>query len=494
MFDTINTLYPDYCTTTKLDELRANEYSYLDQQDHIYLDYTGSGLAANSQHRHHQERLTKNVYGNPHSTNPTSLAASEAINQTRDRILSYFNAPASEYAVVFTPNATGAARLVAEAYPFRPRSRFVLTEDNHNSVQGIREFARAGGAKTVYIPLQKSDLRIDDKDVIAALTPKTSRRRFMTWCSQDRRTTAEPNGLFAYPAQSNFSGVQHPLSWIDVAQKRGYHVLLDAAAYLPTSQLDLSQVKPDYILVSWYKLFGYPTGLGCLIARRDALEYLRPRRPWFSGGTVQVVLVSHPWHLTASRIEEVFEDGTLNFLSIPDIHFGLDWISQIGIPVISTRVRCLTGWFLTRLLSLRHSNGMPMARVYGPTDMTMRGGTVAFNLIDISGRLVDERLVEMEATVAKISLRTGCFCNPGVGEKITEGDFKHGLNKISSKRRSWSSEEMKKLTGATTLGAARVSFGLASNVDDVNKFISFLEKVFKDRETSGIELEPRNRC
>ena len=57
-------------------------------------------------------------------------------------MLSYFNAAADEYAVIFTQNATGACRLVGESYQFRPLSRFVLTADNHNSVNGIREFAR----------------------------------------------------------------------------------------------------------------------------------------------------------------------------------------------------------------------------------------------------------------------------------------------------------------------------------------------------------------
>jgi selenocysteine lyase/cysteine desulfurase len=65
-------------------------------------------------------------------------------------------------------------------------------------------------------------------------------------------------GLFAYPAQSNFSGVRHDLGWIEAAHEHGYDVLLDAAAYVPTAQLDLSAVKPDFVPVSWHKVFGDP--------------------------------------------------------------------------------------------------------------------------------------------------------------------------------------------------------------------------------------------
>ncbi|KAJ4364783.1 hypothetical protein N0V85_009280, partial [Neurospora sp. IMI 360204] len=139
------------------------------------------------------------------------------------------------------------------------------------------------------------------------------------------------NGLFAYPAQSNFTGVRHPLHWVPLAQSRGYDVLLDAAAYLPTSRLDLSgDIKPEFIIVSWYKLFGYPTGVGSLIVKRSALAKLR--RPWFSGGTVKAVTVGVKWHQLSDRLEEAFEDGTVNFLSIPEVAVGLDWLDSKDNP------------------------------------------------------------------------------------------------------------------------------------------------------------------
>jgi selenocysteine lyase/cysteine desulfurase len=104
--------------------------------------------------------------------------------------------------------------------------------------------------------------------------------------------------LLAYPAQSNFSGVQHPLDWIQTAHEHAYDVLLHAAAYVPSNRLDLSVVKPDFVAVSWYKVFGYPTGVGCLIARREALGRLR--RPWFAGGSVHIAGVQAGWHAMAA--------------------------------------------------------------------------------------------------------------------------------------------------------------------------------------------------
>src|SRR5580692_4231256 len=161
--------HPDYAATARLDDLRANEYSYLDSGGHIYLDYTGAGLASDAQLRAHVERLRGGCFGNPHSESPASAASTVAIEQAREAVLRYFNAATEEYAVIFTQNATGACRLVGEAYPFRPRSRLVLTADNHNSVNGIREFARAGGAAVRYAGLSTADLRVAEAEVAAAL-------------------------------------------------------------------------------------------------------------------------------------------------------------------------------------------------------------------------------------------------------------------------------------------------------------------------------------
>lgn len=462
--------FPEYKGTAKLDELRHSEYGYLDEQGHLYLDYTGAGLAARAQYQAHADRLSHTLFGNPHSMNPTSEAATELVERARARVLRHFNADPAEYTAVFTANATGAARLVGEAYPFTRRTRLVLTFDNHNSVNGLREFARRGHARTVYVPTKAPELRVDP----AALTEVLTRGR---------------RGLFAYPAQSNFSGVRHPLDWIPHAQGLGYDVLLDAAAYLPTATLDLSRVRPEFVIVSWYKLFGYPTGVGCLIARRDALARLE--RPWFSGGTIQAVSVGMPWH-TMAPDEIAFEDGTLNFLSIPDVHFGLNWLAAIGVPLIGTRVRCLTGWLLRRLAELRHGDGSPLVRVYGPLDTRDRGGTVAFNFLDAAGNVVDERLIAAETSAAGISLRTGCFCNPGVGEDAFGLDVQ-ALKPLRGTKVS-SLDDYLRILGLPTAGAIRVSFGLASTVDDVERFVEFAEKTYRDRipETKG--LPARDRC
>ncbi len=447
--------YPAYHDTLALDELRRLEYGRLDEQQQVYLDFTGGGLHAACQVHEHAELLNSTVFGNPHSASPSSSEATRRVERSRASVLEYFNAT-SEYTAVFTLNASAAIKLVAEAFPFEPGSRLLMTADNHNSVNGMREFARAKGALVDYAPLTRPELRIDAQAMTARLA------------------LAEPGHaqLLAFPAQSNFSGVKHPLSLVDQAQAAGWQVLLDVAAFAPTNRLDLGSVRPDFVALSFYKMFGYPTGVGCLLVRKAALAQLR--RPWFAGGTVNFASTRGQLHVLSPG-EAGFEDGTLNYQDIPAVEIGLRHLQRTGIELIQTRVHCLTGWLLENLLALRHGSGRPMVRIYGPASTQDRGGTVTMNFYDPVGRLLDYRRIEELAGLQGISLRTGCFCNPGAGETaedLTEDDMQAARaegDDISLPR----FVRMLQQRGGKSAGAIRVSLGLASNFADVERFLGF---------------------
>ena len=460
--------YPAFKQTQLLDEWRATQYSRLDANSQIYLDYTGGGLYSESQLRAHMELLRTSVLGNPHSANPTSLAMTDLVEESRKYVLHYFNASPHEYIAVFTANASGALKLVGEAYPFTSGSHYVLTFDNHNSVNGIREFAKGKGAQVAYVPLTRPDLRIDRAILENILKPLDT----------------DHNHLFAFPAQSNFSGVKHPLDLIEQAHRKGLDVLLDAAAYVPTNRLDLSEVKPEFVAISFYKMFGYPTGIGALLIRRTVFRKME--RPWFAGGTVNFASVQGKGHYLAPN-EAAFEDGTINYLNIPAIKTGLQHLEKVGIQTIGKRVQCLTGWLLENLMSLKHNNGKPMVRIYGPTDTEMRGGTVTLNFYGPDERLLDYRRIEELANQKKISLRTGCFCNPGAGEiaeGLTSEDMMAGLNQGPDLSLPHFLQVIQH-RGNKSAGAIRISVGLATNFADIYRFMHFAEG-FRDKTNMNI--------
>jgi molybdenum cofactor sulfurtransferase len=452
--------YPTFDATRSLDALRTTEYARLDAQEHVYLDYTGGGLYAECQVREHLELLCSHVFGNPHSTNPASQAMTNLVDRARRSVLSYFHASPQEYVVIFTPNATGALKLVGESYPFAPGGRYLLTFDNHNSVNGIREFAHAKGAAIAYVPLEPPNLRVNEAHL----------RRLLA-----HARPGQPN-LFAYPAQSNVTGVQHPLDWIARAQEKGWDVLVDGAAFVPSNFLDLSVWHPDFVPLSFYKMFGYPTGIGCLLARKSALARLR--RPWFAGGTITLssVLAADAtgmgFYLTPG--EAGFEDGTINYLMLPAVEIGLRYLEAIGMETIHERIRCLTGWLVEQLLALRHSNGQPVVCIYGPITTENRGGTIAFNVCDPSGVILDCYAIQEEANQHGISMRSGCFCNPGVRE-IALGLTREDLVSVFSQKDRLTYEQFLHLIDVRKQGALRVSIGLATNFSDVYHFLQFVQ-------------------
>jgi selenocysteine lyase/cysteine desulfurase len=389
-------------------------------------------------------RLQASVRGNPHADSGPSAASTAATDRARALTLEFAGADPAVYDVVFTANASGAIRILAEAFPFDRHSRLVLTTDNHNSVNGLAWPARRAKARVALIPLA-ADLRGHDpaRALVRAAGPS----------------------LFAFPAQSNFSGVRHPLEWIALAQARGYRVLLDAASFAPGARLDLRATPADFVALSYYKIFGYPTGVGALIARRDALADLRRR--YFGGGTVD--FVSMPDRLAQRKGGAAgFEDGTVSFLAMDAVCDGLRWMSRLGMEAVARHTASMT----ERLLEVLRSAGAAVV-IYGPDRPVARGGTVAFN-VRRDGRIVSYEEVEAAARGLGIAIRGGCFCNPGAAAHAL------GLDPARTRaclRGAFSITRFRECMDGGAVGALRASVGLATNESDITRLGELIARV-----------------
>ncbi len=451
MIDSVHQNKPVIVDEEYFNNLRTTEYENLNQQHQVYLDYTGANLYPKSLILKHQALLLNNILGNPHSTNPTSQKATHLVESTRAKILEFFNA--GDYTCVFTQNASGALKIVGESYPFTEKSKLLLLSDNHNSVNGIREFCRAKKGTTEYIPLNYEDLQINDNYLKTVLSSPV----------------AGNANLFAFPAQSNVSGVKHDLGWIDYAQQKGYDVLLDAAAFVPSSKLDLSLYKPDFVSISFYKIFGYPTGIGCLLIKNSTFHKLN--KPWFAGGTVTLVSVASQNKFLANGHER-FEDGTLNFNNIPAIKIGLEFIESIGIERISARVRSLIEYLAYELEQLRHDNGRALVKVFGPKSFDHRGGNIILNFFDPQDKAYPFEKIEELANQQMISVRSGCFCNPGIDE-INNCITNEEMSTYFLTHEKGDYHDMVNYLGKMR-GATRVSVGIATNKRDLDVFIALI--------------------
>ncbi|WKN45227.1 aminotransferase class V-fold PLP-dependent enzyme [Tunicatimonas pelagia] len=437
-------------------QLFAKEFERLEKQGHTYLDYTGGGLYGASQLEKHFALLKQNTFGNPHSTNPTSQYATALVEGARKAVIEYFEA--YDYYCIFTQNASSAIKIIGESYPFGSNGQLLLLVDNHNSINGLRSYCSNRGGTYEYVALQE-DLTVDATQLRAQL-------------SQVNDTNQR---LFTFPAQSNVSGVKHDLQWVLQAQQQGWDVLLDAAAFVPTSPLNLSTIQPDFVSLSFYKMFGYPTGVGCLLVKKSKFHKLI--KPWFAGGTVRIASVRANYHFLENNHER-FEDGTVDYLSLPAIKIGLDFINQIGIERINSRVTSLSDYLYRELQKIRHITGEPVVQVYGPTNRKEVGGTLAMNFYDARGERYHFQTIEHEANKRSISIRSGCFCNPGIDE-TQHNIYTAELEDYFVSHRESSHQEIVEQLGHTR-GAVRVSVGIATRKQDLDFFLDFVHS-FKNK-------------
>jgi molybdenum cofactor sulfurtransferase len=125
-------------------------------------------------------------------------------------------------------------------------------------------------------------------------------------------TSDNAPSLFILTGQSNITGIRPSMGILGSAKSHGYSTLIDAAALASSARISLrNQPSADAMVVSFYKMFGYPTGVGALVAKKEFLGKLERR--WFSGGTVDFVqapgsLTLHAKDLTA-RFEVRISDG-----------------------------------------------------------------------------------------------------------------------------------------------------------------------------------------
>ncbi|RDX48709.1 PLP-dependent transferase [Lentinus brumalis] len=463
---------PQYQLTWILDALRRSDFARLDRSGETYVDYMGGSLYPESLIRVHAGFLTRSILGNTHSVSNSSRLSAACATEARQAVLAFFRAPPG-YTVVFTANATGALKLVGEAFPFTDGSSYVLGADSHNSVHGIRKFATARGAGVHYIESTPHG-GVDVSEAQAVLT-------------QHRPRGNRAPCLFALTGQSNISNAKNPLSLIEFAASQGYSTLLDAAALAPSSVISLTDTPVDAMAVSFYKMFGFPTGVGALVVKESFLARLE--RPWFAGGTVDVVQAPGTIVTLTSELHERFEDGTINYLNLPAITDGLRFLSAY-LPFLPLRLSSLTRHLITSLSELRHdTTGAPVVQILSrqPSkvvrsvgEQSDSGSVVALLFLFPSGQMIPNSFVEYAAQQHNISLRTGCMCNPGGAAALL------GLRQAMSDLPCDATLRAFEQRMGRELGVVRISLGLASDFRDVWRVIEFAKLMATDIARSAL--------
>lgn len=424
--------------------------------------------------------MLSNIYGNPHSASTASQLSTRRIDDARTCALRFFNADPKDFDLIFVANATAGIKLVMDA--FRNHTDgfwYGYHQDAHTSLVGVREAARAGHHCFA------SDAEVED------------------WIHGSMRVTAESElqalSLFAYPAQSNMNGRRLPLIWSErirsTRHQRQTYTLLDAAAFASTSPLHLSNSSsaPDFTVLSFYKIFGFPD-LGALIVRKESGNVLK-RRDYFGGGTVDMVASGKKsWHMPKQgSLHEQLEDGTLPVHSILALHSAFDVHAGLygSMDHIAEHTEHLSRTLFDRLNKLRHYNSASVCVINEVrcVEGTSHGPIIAFNFRTSQGTSISNAEVEKLAAIRNIQLRSGGLCNPGgVASSLGLAPWELRRN-FSAGQRCGNGNDV--IDGKPT-GLLRVSLGAMSNMNDVNAFISFAKEFFVEQQSPSVHLKPQS--
>ena len=526
----------------------------------VYLDYAGSALPMRSQLEKIYRETTKTILGNPHSTGPSASRTAERIRRAESLVLSHLGATRGRYAslqlpesfygsssesaselhgekldlhpgydVLFTSGATEAFKTIAERFPWRSESSntrhdaqrrrqhrqsiFLYATNSHNSVVGMRQLAIEKGAKFHCLDLEqleKMTTTRDWKNLEDEILMTSSLRNdyddnentgvkfgYQHECTQGRRH------LLVFPSECNFGGDRPDAkSIIEVARASGWYTMLDIAKHASTDRIHLNELNPDFAALSFYKLFGDPTGVGALLVRRSAIPVLfetdKHRRQYQGGGSVDVMLPNVDYTVPKNRSIGLasLSNGTSHFRGISNLTYGFDVLERLGgMSAIHRHTVCLARELVNLVRRMNHRNGMPVVRLYGAWSSEARvvggsdkfhdqilncGPTVAMNIFRSDGTAVGYNEVSKLAALNRppIQFRTGCFCNPGACQRALNLDDQQAIHNYE-KMGHVCGDHIDLSDGMPT-GAIRVSFGKDSIWEDMDIFVRFIETTFKE--------------
>ncbi|PIN03675.1 Molybdenum cofactor sulfurase [Handroanthus impetiginosus] len=287
-FSKFLTMYPKYQSSEKIDQLRSDEYSHLSGgASKVCLDYCGFGLFSLLQTVHYWESSTFSLSEiTANLSNHALYGGAESGTMEHDikmRIMDYLNIPENEYGLVFTVSRGSAFKLLAESYPFQTNKRLLTMFDHESqSVNWMAQSAREKGAKVHSAWFRWPTLKLCSTDLRKQISNKKKRKK------------DSAVGLFVFPVQSRVTGAKYSYQWMALAQQNNWHVLLDAGSLGPKDMdsLGLSLFRPDFIITSFYRVFGYdPTGFGCLLIKKSVMGCLQSQSGHAGSGIVKITPV-----------------------------------------------------------------------------------------------------------------------------------------------------------------------------------------------------------
>jgi cysteine desulfurase/selenocysteine lyase len=342
----------------------------------VYLDSAATSQkprAVLDAEREFYERHNANVHRGIYML---SEEATELYEHARVKLAAFVGAsdPAS---VIFNRGTTESINAIAHGWGrkfLNAGDEILLTDmEHHSNIVPWQLAAQATGATLRYVPITDDGLL--DLSVLDALL-------------------SERTKVFAVTGMSNSLGTLTPVRQLaDAAHSVGAVLVVDGAQLVPHVPVDVAELDCDFLTISGHKMLG-PTASGGFYAKRELLEEMDP----FIGGGHMIHEVHHEYS-TWNEVPGKFEGGTMNIAQEVGLAAAVDYLERLGMQNVRAHEEDIAAYALERLQDAG-------ARIFGPTDVRVRGGAVSFAYKDVHPH--DLATVLNEEGVA---VRAGHHCN-----------------------------------------------------------------------------------
>ena len=268
-----------------------------------------------------------------------------------------------------------------------------------------------------------------EKNIILKFIPLTSDYKLDLKKAEELIT--ERTRIVSVLQMSNVLGTINDVKALaDMVHKNGGLIIVDAAQSIAKFPVDVKELDCDFFVFSGHKMYA-PTGIGILYGRKELLAGLEPYQ---CGGDMikEVSLERSSWN----ELPWKFEAGTPNMAGAVGLGKAVEYLQQIGMENVWKKEEELVSYFLKKM------NEVSAIKLIGPLED--RGGVFSFVMEGIHPHDVSEIL-----NSKGIAVRGGHHCAMPLMKEL-------GIN-----------------------GTTRVSFGIYTTKEDLDKFFLGLEKVME---------------
>lgn len=345
------------------------------------------------------ETINAGVHRGAHELAALSTVAFEQARAKVARLVGAC-ADAGSEEIVVTPGATGALNLLATAIGNASAKARICKKDSSDLADFRKNFALREGDvivvsradhHSVLLPFQELALRTGAE---LRWIDVTEDGRVRTDANYLRTIIDERTKIVAVTHISNVTGAITDVSPIcKRAHEVGAIFVLDACQSVPHIPVDFHALNVDFAAFSAHKMYG-PTGVGFLYGRRELLNALPPAN--FGGSMVELAWLNKPAQYM--DVPYRFEAGTQPVAQMVAAGVAADWLRELGMSRVAEHEQEIAA----ELLKLQD---VPGVRVLGPTDLSQRIGTVAFEVEGVHPHDVGQFL-----DAQGIAIRVGHHC------------------------------------------------------------------------------------